>query len=493
MFDAVVVSFGTIHEDASFAALLKAKTTMTDQPRPPPPCRVLVRTKRDLELYSLASSPADGSSCSAVDVKKLLEGCATTLLVTARDGKFALVHIASHGVVKLDLEAEKPVVLVAASSTTPTIPPPVFLANSAGVQMMHLSPRGNFVLTWERFNAETCPRNLKVWDTGTGQFLTGFPQKNLSRDAWPYLQWTVDEQYCFLLASTQIRVYSKTDIVSSSKNNATSTTTTTPEPRYIDRLQIEGSNMSVPQEDSSSPSPSLNNGSGTSSCCYLTVFAAKSNNKPATVSIYEYGGVNSSFRLQASKSLFQAEECVTHWSPRANACLLSLQTAVDSSGQSYYGNSLLFLWNGSVAAAENKGEVIAVPLPQEGPVQAVAWTIKSPVSFLAIAGRMPAMASLHHGITGAVTFLFGNNVHRNTIAMSPHGRFVCLAGFGNLAGGMGFWDVHKKKLLPHHPDNAAGTLRAESTVTSHGWAPDSRHFLVASTAPRMNVDNGVHL
>jgi translation initiation factor 2A len=463
---------------------------MTDQTRPPP-CRVLVRTKRDLELYSLASS-TDGGSSPAVDIMKLLEGCATTLMVTARDGKFALVHIASHGVVKLDLEAEKPVVGSASSTTTtpPSPPPPVFLANSAGVQMMHLSPRGNFVLTWERFHAETCPRNLKVWDTTTGQMLTGFSQKNLSRDAWPYLQWTIDEQCCFLLASTQIRVYTLADIVSSAKNATSSTTAQ--EPRYIDRLQIEGSNLSVPQEDSSSPSPSLN-GSGTTSSCYLTVFTAKSKNKPATVSIYEYGGVKSSFRLQASKSLFQAEECVTHWSPRANACLLSLQTAVDSSGQSYYGNSLLFLWNGSVAAADNKGEVIAVPLPQEGPVQAVAWTVKSPVSFLAIAGRMPAMASLHHGITGAVTFLFGNNVHRNTIAMSPHGRFVCLAGFGNLAGGMGFWDVHKKKLLPHHPDNAAGTLRAESTVTMHGWAPDSRHFLVASTAPRMNVDNGVHL
>lgn len=433
---------------------------------------------------------------------KLLEGCATTLMVTARNGKFALVHIASHGVVKLDLQEEKSVVVSAASSTTTPSPPPVFLSNSTGVQMMHLSPRGNFVLTWERFHAETCPRNLKLWDTSTGHFLAGFPQKNLSRDAWPYLQWTVDEQCCFLLASTQIRVYTSADIVSSSSSaknatNTTTSTTTTQEPRYIDRLQIEGSNMSVPQEDSSPPPSSSLNGSGTTSSsslassCYLTVFAAKSKNKPATVSIYEYG-VHSSFRLKASKSLFQAEECVTHWSPRANACLLSLQTAVDSSGQSYYGNSLLFLWNGSMAA-NSTSEVIAVPLPQEGPVQAVAWTVKSPVSFLAIAGRMPAMASLHHGITGAVTFLFGNNVHRNTIAMSPHGRFVCLAGFGNLAGGMGFWDVHKKKLLPHHLDNAAGTLRAESTVTSHGWAPDSRHFLVASTAPRMNVDNGVHL
>lgn len=36
-------------------------------------------------------------------------------------------------------------------------------------------------------------------------------------------------------------------------------------------------------------------------------------------------------------------------------------------------------------------------------------------------------------------FEFGE-AHRNSISWSPHGRFVCLAGFGNLAGDMDFWD-----------------------------------------------------
>jgi translation initiation factor 2A len=29
----------------------------------------------------------------------------------------------------------------------------------------------------------------------------------------------------------------------------------------------------------------------------------------------------------------------------------------------------------------------------------------------------------------------------NTVVWSPHGRFVCLGGFGNLAGHMAFWDT----------------------------------------------------
>lgn len=411
-----------------------------------PPCRVLVRTKQDLELFYLGN---------AKQPVKLLDKCATTIQTISSDGRLALVHIASHGVVKVDLQNPE------------ALPgkPDTFLQGTAGVQMMHLSPHATFVLTWERFNAETCPRNLKVWDVATGKLLAGFPQKNLSRASWPYLQWTVDEQYAFLMASTQVRVYAKEDI---------ETTDFGQDPRYIDRLQMEGSNISVPQESAPSSSVSY----------LLTTFTAKSKNKAATASIYEYSKVGS-FQRKASKSLFQAEECVTHWSPRGTSCLLSLQTAVDSSGQSYYGSSLLFLWNGM-------DDVIAVSLPQEGPVQAVSW-IPKPVSFIAIAGRMPAMGSLHHGQTGAVTFLFGNNVHRNTVAVSPHARFLCLAGFGNLAGGMGFWDLNKKRLLPHIATNASGQLKADSTVIMHSWAPDSRSFLVATTAPRMNVDNGINL
>ena len=29
---------------------------------------------------------------------------------------------------------------------------------------------------------------------------------------------------------------------------------------------------------------------------------------------------------------------------------------------------------------------------------------------------------------------------RNTVCWAPHGRFLCIAGFGNLAGDMDFWD-----------------------------------------------------
>lgn len=50
---------------------------------------------------------------------------------------------------------------------------------------------------------------------------------------------------------------------------------------------------------------------------------------------------------------------------------------------------------------------------------------------------------LCHPCQADPVFTFGE-AHRNTISWSPHGRFVCLAGFGNLAGDMDFWDRYGK-------------------------------------------------
>lgn len=44
-----------------------------------------------------------------------------------------------------------------------------------------------------------------------------------------------------------------------------------------------------------------------------------------------------------------------------------------------------------------------------------------------------------------------------------------------------FWDYVDGKQL--------GTTRAECSVTSE-WSPDGRYFMTATTAPRLQIDNG---
>ena len=108
----------------------------------------------------------------------------------------------------------------------------------------------------------------------------------------------------------------------------------------------------------------------------------------------------------------------------------------------------------------------------------VQW---SPVDdiFAVAAGTMPAHCTLYNARADR-EFEFGA-AHRNTISWSPHGRFLCLAGFGNLAGDMDFYDMNRRKVF--------GSANAHCAVQC-SWSPDSRYFMTATLAPRMNVDNG---
>ena len=462
-----------------------------------PPCRVLVRSKHVLELFTVSPSKEEESQPTKITLLDSTKSCTSNVPVCfAPDGSFVFVHVASLGLVKC------PIVGVGPHDA----PQEQFFSQSTiQVQMMDISPLGNYLLTWERYNADTCSKNLRVWCTKTGRLLASFMQKSLARESWPYLQWTQDELYaCLVVNSTQVRIYNAKDITTFASDVATNGDgSTSGEPRFCDKLQVSCSTLSVQRHSSASGAPS-----STQSLrkYFFTTFVGKTKDKPAIASVYSYtpsvqrtndgnppASSENAFVRIATKSLFQAEECVTRWSPLIHstpACLMTLSVAIDATGQSYYGNSQLWLWN-----ASNSSEMIAVPLPQEGPVLSCQWVPdpNKPPSFLVIAGKIPPMASQHHGMTGVVTFLYGNNVHRNTIIFSPHGRFVCLAGFGNMPGGMGFWDVNKKKLIPHSVGNVNGTLKSDTPVTVYSWSPDSRYFLTATTAPRMNVENGIQL
>lgn len=74
---------------------------------------------------------------------------------------------------------------------------------------------------------------------------------------------------------------------------------------------------------------------------------------------------------------------------------------------------------------------------------------------------------------------------RNTILFSPHGRFVLVAGFGNLAGHMDIYDLEKNysKLV---------TIQA-ANCTHCEWSPDGKHILTATQSPRLRVDNGIRI
>lgn len=360
-----------------------------------PPCRLLFRSKEGIEVFSVASDREKESSMSpSADRTFLLKG-ETSFQSVLPDGSAMLVHRPDKGIFKVDLDGNE------------TNQNEAFFANSSKVQIMDVSPQGSYLLTWERGSNDESENNLKVWSTATGECVTGFRRKSINRSSWPYLQWTHDEKFAFLLTTNEIRVY---------PGNFPQQTET----RFVDKMRVPGiTQMSFPTKTA---------GEGK---ILFAAFIAKDKNKPSRAALYEYPPANegaSPYPAIASKSLFQAEEMTVHWSPRGDVALIALQSTVDNTGQSYYGSSSLYLMS-----QQTTNDAIAVPLPQEGPVLDVGWmpNAEKPPCFAVTAGRMPSMGSLHNGRDGKATFLFGNR-HQNTVSWSPHGRFVNLAGFGNL-------------------------------------------------------------
>ena len=220
--------------------------------------------------------------------------------------------------------------------------------------------------------------------------------------------------------------------------------------------------------------------------------------KPARVNIYPYP--NASGKPIAAKSFYKAQEVDIRWSPAGLAVLIFTHTDVDATGGSYYGSTGLFLLHSSVGS-DGSAFDCAVPLPKEGPIGDAQW---SPTGreFIVIAGATrsllrgarlcvsrtfaarptqtpgrPSPAALlapSSGGSPGVGTLFNlkaepvmsfGSAHRNTISWSPHGRFVVLAGFGNLSGGMDFWDRNKKKKLGSTNTTRCARDRVGSTRT----------------------------
>lgn len=437
-----------------------------------PPCQILFRSKDGIEVFDVSSDREKvvaASTAADATIRKFLVKGETSIQTMAPDGSCAFVLLVGHGVVRVPLsEASSSSGTITKDSTPPFLMDPD--NSTEKIQMMAISPQGNHLVTWQRVT-DTQPNNLKVWCTKTGTLLVGFPQKGLSRAGFPYVHWTADEQWALLMTTNEVRVY---------PGRCFAERKSPEDIRFTDKIRVPGiTTLSVPEQRGGN--------TVTAATPYrFTTFVPGDKNKPAKATLHEYT-TNNNAKIVTTKSLFQAEDMKTNWSPNGNTALITLQTSVDTSGKSYYGSASLFL----VGASPTDNDAKAVPLPQDGPVMDVSWmpnATKSPPCFVVIAGRMPAMASMHHGITAEPLFLFGN-AHRNAISWAPHGRFVNIAGFGNLAGGMSFWDRNKLKLLPG-PANGQNT--AACTV-GYGWSPDSRLFGVSTTTPRMNVDNGCRL
>jgi translation initiation factor 2A len=178
----------------------------------------------------------------------------------------------------------------------------------------------------------------------------------------------------------------------------------------------------------------------------------------------------------SQKTFFKGDKVQLKWNALGTSLIVLAQTEVDKSNKSYYGETTMYLLsaNGSFDAR--------ITLDKEGPIHDVEWSPNS-TEFGVIYGYTPAKTSIfnHRGVA----------IHsfpiapRNTIIFSPTGRFVLVAGFGNMAGQIDVYDLEK--------DYRKITTIESGSPSVCTWSPDSRYILTATTSPRLRVDNGIKL
>ncbi|KAJ5726422.1 uncharacterized protein N7483_007779 [Penicillium malachiteum] len=326
----------------------------------------------------------------------------------------------------------------AAGNTVSTIP-------AENVFELGFSPLGTYVITWQRptkdANGDTT-KNLKVWravETGDEHTVVGsYVQK--SQTGWN-LQYTPDEKLCARVVTNEVQFY-QSDNLSTVWN----------------KLRVEGV-----ADFALSPGQTHS----------IAVFVPERKGQPAQVKVFVVPQFNAPV---SQKSFFKGDKVQLKWNASGTTLIVLAQTEVDRTGKSYYGETTLYLLSASGAFDSR------IDLDKEGPIHDVSWNPNSK-EFGVVYGYMPAKTTIFN-MRGVPKHNFPLSP-RNTILFSPHGRFVLVAGFGNLAGQMDIYDLDKN----YH--KIATVEASNSSVCA--WSPDGQYILTATTSPRLRVDNGLRL
>ncbi|KAF2664380.1 translation initiation factor eIF-2A [Microthyrium microscopicum] len=319
---------------------------------------------------------------------------------------------------------------------------------ATNVYELGFSPYGTYIITWQRPAKDAdgnAVKNLKVWRTvddaasegGERSVVGQFVQRN--QTGWN-LQYTADEKFCARVVTNEVQFYESGNL------------------RQVwNKLILEGvTDFSV--------SPGANHS--------VAVFVPERKGQPAAVKLYTVPNFDSPV---CQKTFFKGDKVQMSWNENGTGCLILAQTDVDKTNKNYYGESTMFLLT-------TTGFDSRITLDKEGPIHDVAWSPNSR-EFGVTYGYMPAKTTIFNAKAQAThNFALGP---RNTISFSPHGRFVLVAGFGNLAGQVDLYDLTKNY-------TKVCTIEA-SNASVCNWSPDGTHILFATTSPRLRVDNGIRV
>ncbi|XP_054809390.1 eukaryotic translation initiation factor 2A isoform X1 [Prosopis cineraria] len=342
-----------------------------------------------------------------------------------------------------------------------------------------LSPCGTYLLTFQRPLAPQ-DKNVTLWKTETGDPVYQHSQKNMTKTTWPSIQFSSDETVACRMATNEVQFFDTGDF---SKG-------------IIYRLKVPGV---AAIELSRTPGS------------HVAVLVPESKGVPASVQIFSCEKDSQSQPI-ARRNFFRCSTVQFNWNHGSSGLLVVVQSDVDKTNQSYFGESKLCYLTTDGTQETVKRDLFMMP---SGHV--LAWNLvfymvlylllqlcltrrEDPYMSLAVVltiqfdGTQKESVSLADEVPLFLCplFFFKKYIHIWVKAnysmtfwpLTTGFSVLVLAGFGNLPGDMEFWDyVEAKKIRK---------TKAEWSVTSE-WSPDGCYFMTATTAPRLQVDNGIKI
>ncbi|KAI6205220.1 Eukaryotic translation initiation factor 2A [Aphelenchoides besseyi] len=320
----------------------------------------------------------------------------------------------------------------------------VFSQPLSKTSKMGFSPNNSIFVTWEPYvvygmrknpdGSDKIPDpNLRYFNVSTGQKIKDFVVKNQS--GWqPHF--TSDDKTFVIVENSELHFYH----------------TKEPE-RYYNNGVIKGiSTMAIsPGQD-----PII-------ACC-----VTPKKGEPASVQLRNF---HDDLQVICRRTAFQCDSCNLTWNSKGNACLAQTSVEVDNTGNSYYGISNLYL----LTKTNNDFQV---HLDKQGPVHSLQWSPNGN-QFVVCYGFMPSKTVLFNLKASPVWNL--GEAFRNEVYFNAFGNILLTCGFGNIAAGkIEVWDAEKQTEVV--------ALEVPNT-TYFEWAPDGQHFMTATTAPRLRIDN----
>ncbi|GER27893.1 eukaryotic translation initiation factor eIF2Afamily protein [Striga asiatica] len=289
-----------------------------------------------------------------------------------------------------------------------------------------ISPCGTYLQTFQKSTGPQ-DKNVALWKVDNGESVYQMFQKNMTKATWPAIRFSSDEAVACRLATNEVQFFDPKDL---SKG-------------IVHRFRVPGI---------AAFELSRNPGS------YFASFVPESKGMPGNVQIFACAKELQSQPV-ARKSFFRCSSVQLNWNYGSTGLLIVVQSDVDKTNQSYYGETKL---NYLTTDASYEG---IVPLRKEGPVHDVQWSS----SGKEFAVRLKAILS---SIPCDYLITLKEEETRFSIL-----RILSVALNA-------FWDYLEKKKL--------GETKAELSVSSE-WSPDGQYFMTATTAPRLQVDNGIKI